>query len=150
MFRIVTVVCAHVLYCDSGTFTCFVLWQWYVDLYCIVTRVREKKSSAVQRRMIRWSVNSESGFGVSTDTVEQRRRITKVLGHNSLLYLSSALPDRDAVLVPMCPPRAVTLCIYHVPPSVAGLAQSVLWLDVRGVVVLFPAGERYCFPLRSV
>ena len=29
MFCIVTVVRVHVLYCDSGTCTCFVLWQWY-------------------------------------------------------------------------------------------------------------------------
>jgi hypothetical protein len=28
------------LYCDSGTCTCFVLWQWYLYVFCIVTVVR--------------------------------------------------------------------------------------------------------------
>jgi hypothetical protein len=40
MFYIVTVVRVHVLYCDSGTRTCFILWQWYVYMFCIVTVVR--------------------------------------------------------------------------------------------------------------
>ena len=40
MFCIVTVVRIHVLYCDCGTCTCFVLWQWYVYMFCIVTVVR--------------------------------------------------------------------------------------------------------------
>jgi len=40
MFCIVEVVNVHVLYCDSGTCTCFVLWQWYVYMFCIVTVVR--------------------------------------------------------------------------------------------------------------
>jgi hypothetical protein len=43
MFCIVTVVHVHVLYCDSGTCTCFVLWQWYVYMFCIVTALGERK-----------------------------------------------------------------------------------------------------------
>jgi len=35
----VTVVLVHVLYCDSGTCTCFVLWQWYLYMFCTVTMV---------------------------------------------------------------------------------------------------------------
>ena len=35
-----TVVHIHVLYCDSGTYTCFVLCQLYVHMFCIVTMVR--------------------------------------------------------------------------------------------------------------
>jgi len=30
----------HALYCDIGTCKCFVLWQWYVYMFCIVTVVR--------------------------------------------------------------------------------------------------------------
>jgi hypothetical protein len=37
MFCTVTVVRVHVLYCDSGTCTCFVLLLWYVYVFCIVT-----------------------------------------------------------------------------------------------------------------
>jgi hypothetical protein len=40
MFSIVTVVRVHVLYCVSGTPTCFVLLQWYVYMFCIVTVAR--------------------------------------------------------------------------------------------------------------
>jgi len=40
MFCIVAVVRVQVLYCDSGTRTCFVLWQWYVYMFCIVTAAR--------------------------------------------------------------------------------------------------------------
>jgi hypothetical protein len=40
MFYIVTVVLVHVLYCDSGTATCFVLRHWYVYMFCIVIVVR--------------------------------------------------------------------------------------------------------------
>jgi len=44
MFCIVTVVRVHVLCCDSGTCPCFVLWQRYVSMFCVVTAVRKKKS----------------------------------------------------------------------------------------------------------
>jgi hypothetical protein len=40
MFCIVTAVRVHVLYCDSSTCTCSVLWQQYVYMFCIVTAVR--------------------------------------------------------------------------------------------------------------
>ena len=39
MFCIVTAVGVHVLYCDSGRCTCFVLWQRQVYMFCIVTAV---------------------------------------------------------------------------------------------------------------
>jgi hypothetical protein len=39
----VTAVRVHVLYCDSGTCTCFVLWQRYVYIFCIEAVVCEKK-----------------------------------------------------------------------------------------------------------
>jgi hypothetical protein len=34
------VVRVHVLYCDSGTCICFLLCQWYVYMFCIVTVIR--------------------------------------------------------------------------------------------------------------
>ena len=37
---IVTIVRVHVLYCDSGTCICFVLWQRYVYMFCVVRAVR--------------------------------------------------------------------------------------------------------------
>ena len=37
MFCIVAAVRVHVLYCDSGTCTCFVLLQRYVYMFCVVT-----------------------------------------------------------------------------------------------------------------
>jgi len=37
MFCIVTVERVHVLCCDGGTFTCFVLWRWNVYMFCVVT-----------------------------------------------------------------------------------------------------------------
>jgi len=40
MFRIVTAVRVHVLYCDNGTCERFVLRQWYVYMFRIVTAVR--------------------------------------------------------------------------------------------------------------
>ena len=36
MFCIVTVVGVHVLYCNSGTPTCFALREWYVYIFCNV------------------------------------------------------------------------------------------------------------------
>ena len=33
------VVRVHDLFCNSGTCTCFVLWQCYVYMFCIVTEV---------------------------------------------------------------------------------------------------------------
>jgi len=36
MFCIVTLELVLVLYCDGGTCTCFVLWQWNVYMFCIV------------------------------------------------------------------------------------------------------------------
>ena len=43
MFCVVTVVVLHVLCCDGGTCTCFVLLQRYVYMFCVVTVIREKK-----------------------------------------------------------------------------------------------------------
>jgi len=40
MFCVVTTVRVHVMYCDSGTCTCFVLLQRYVYMLCIVTALR--------------------------------------------------------------------------------------------------------------
>jgi len=40
MLCIVTVVRVHVLCCDSGTRTCFILCQLYAYMFCIVTVVR--------------------------------------------------------------------------------------------------------------
>ena len=39
MFCVVTVVVLHVLCCDGGTCTCFVLLQRYVYMFCVVTVV---------------------------------------------------------------------------------------------------------------
>ena len=40
MFHNATALRICILYCDSGTRTCFVLWQRYVYMFCIVTAVR--------------------------------------------------------------------------------------------------------------
>jgi len=39
MFCIVIVICLR-FYCNNGMCTCFVLWQWYVYMLCIVLMVR--------------------------------------------------------------------------------------------------------------
>lgn len=43
VFCVVRVARLHVLYCESAISTCFVLWEWYVYVFCIVALLSEKK-----------------------------------------------------------------------------------------------------------
>ena len=84
MFCIVTVLCVHVLYCDSVMRTCFILWQCYAYMFCIVAVVRKKKM---------WNVLIYS-IARSTKYSDKARTCWKSICYFES-YLQDAIPSTD-------------------------------------------------------
>jgi hypothetical protein len=139
MFYIVTVVRVHVLYCDSGTCTCCVLWQWYAKKKLEKRCSRRIRNSIGSREMflepidlLRWGhyiasklqepITRRSGFkpqnnGTFSYTAEENSKLLhKIVSSHSTLFSARILLS--------------ILTIWHL----------TRWINVVSILIILLAG----------